>query len=65
MTAPHVTSPGLIGRREVARRLGVHPNTVRALVDRGELTLAARIGPRGDWRFDPAEVTAYIARSAA
>lgn len=34
---------------EVAQRLGLHTNTVKRMLKRGELS-GYRIGTRGDWR---------------
>lgn len=47
-----------ITTREAAARLGIHPRTVARLVERNELTPAARLnlGHYGSFVFDPAEV---------
>lgn len=47
-----------ITTREAAARLGIHPRTVARLVERNEITPAARLdlGHYGAFVFDPAEV---------
>ncbi len=50
---------GLLTARQVARLLNVHVNTVRRWNDRGILK-AYRIGPRGDRRFDKADVEGFL-----
>ena len=50
---------GLLTARQVARLLNVHVNTVRRWNDRGILK-AYRIGPRGDRRFDKAEIEGFL-----
>lgn len=47
-----------ITTRDAADVLGIHPRTVARLVERNELTPAARldIGRAGTFLFDPAEV---------
>ena len=53
--------PGkLLNVREVAEFLHVHPNTVRQWSDSG-LIRSFRVGPRGDRRFNLADVTGSIA----
>lgn len=44
---------------EVAHELHVHPNTLRKWCDKGILK-TYRIGPRGDRRFKPKDVTALL-----
>ncbi len=44
---------------EVARFLGVHPNTVRHWADQGLLG-AVRLGPRRDRRFTRQELSRFI-----
>lgn len=48
-----------MGVREVARRLGVHENTVRNWVSRGELIPVRRKGPGKYLRFDSEAVERY------
>jgi excisionase family DNA binding protein len=50
---------GLLTARQVARLLNVHVNTVRRWNDRGILK-AYRIGPRGDRRFDKADIDMFL-----
>ncbi len=45
-----------LGVREAAARIGVHENTVRNMVARGELRVARRLPVSGYARFDPQEV---------
>jgi excisionase family DNA binding protein len=47
--------------REVSEWLGIHVNTVKRMSDRGELPYF-RVGLRGDRRYRPADVRAYIER---
>lgn len=58
--AKNETDDTLITTDEVARRLGIHVETVRLLVGRGELP-AVRVGRI--FRFDPADVRAYIEKN--
>ena len=51
----------LLKKSEVAERLRVHPRTVAAYVRRGDLR-AIRVG--NAYRFDEAEVEAYLRRGA-
>jgi excisionase family DNA binding protein len=53
-------SNGLLNPRQVARLLNVHVNTVRRWNDRGILK-AYRIGPRGDRRFNKADIDMFLA----
>jgi excisionase family DNA binding protein len=53
-------SNGLLTARQVARLLNVHVNTVRRWNDRGILK-AYRIGPRGDRRFNKADIDVFLA----
>lgn len=53
-----------LGVPEAARRLGVHPNTLYAWIDAGHIK-ATRIGPRGHWRLNPADVDELAAGGAA
>jgi excisionase family DNA binding protein len=52
-------SNGLLTARQVARLLNVHVNTVRRWNDRGILK-AYRIGPRGDRRFNKADIDIFL-----
>lgn len=52
-------SNGLLTARQVARLLNVHVNTVRRWSDRGILK-AYRIGPRGDRRFNKADIDMFL-----
>lgn len=45
--------------REVASWLGVHVNTVKRMGERGDLPFY-RIGRRGDRRYRPADIDAYL-----
>jgi len=56
-------SYGLLTARQVARLLNVHVNTVRRWNDRGILK-AYRIGPRGDRRFNKADIDMFLAANA-
>jgi excisionase family DNA binding protein len=47
--------------REVALWLGVHVNTVKRLGNSGEIPFV-RIGTRGDRRYKPSDVNAYLER---
>lgn len=49
----------MLKAREVAERLGVHVNTVKRMGDRSEIPFY-RIGPRGDRRFRPVDIEAYL-----
>lgn len=42
-----------------ARRIGVHPNTLKRLLKRGAIT-GVRINARGDWRVDPDALQRYV-----
>ena len=44
---------------EVAHLLHIHPNTVRLWCKIGVLK-SYRIGKRGDYRFDPADIESFI-----
>lgn len=47
--------------REVAEALHLHVNTIKRLGDRGELPFY-RVCARGDRRYHPTDVQAYLAR---
>ncbi len=49
----------LLTVREAARKLSVHPNTLRRWSNRG-LIKAHRIGPRRDRRFEEEEIEAFL-----
>lgn len=51
----------LLKPRDVASWLGVHVNTVKRMSDRGEIPFY-RIGTRGDRRYHPSDITAYLER---
>ena len=53
----------MLNAKEVAALLGVHLNTVKRLVQRGDLR-AYRIATRGDMRFTREDVDAYLATTA-
>jgi excisionase family DNA binding protein len=50
----------LLNAKQVAALLGVHLNTVKRLVKHGEIP-HYRLGIRGDLRFDPADIDAWLA----
>jgi excisionase family DNA binding protein len=52
-------SKGMYTTTEMARFLGVHPNTVRNWSDQG-LLRAVRLGPRRDRRFTRQELNRFI-----
>lgn len=52
---------GLLKPKEVAGWLGVHVNTVKRMGDRGEIPFY-RIGRRGDRRYRPQDIEAYLER---
>ncbi|MCI0546385.1 MAG: helix-turn-helix domain-containing protein [Candidatus Rokubacteria bacterium] len=45
------TGGALLTTKEMAARLGVHPDTVRTKVKEGALRPAAKLGRRGGYRF--------------
>jgi excisionase family DNA binding protein len=45
--------------REVAKMLGIHPNTVRRWSDQGILK-AYHIGPRGDRKYKEEDVAEFL-----
>jgi excisionase family DNA binding protein len=45
------TGGALLTTKEIAARLGVHPDTVRTKVKEGVLQPAAKLGRRGGYRF--------------
>ena len=47
---------------QVARRLHLHPNTVRLWSNQG-LLRAYRVGPRRDRRFRPEEIQRFLSES--
>jgi excisionase family DNA binding protein len=49
----------LLAKEQVGRILGRHPRTVARMAKDGQIT-AVRIGTRGDVRFRPQDVDAYI-----
>jgi excisionase family DNA binding protein len=44
---------------EVAKRMHIHPNTVRRWTDQGKLNTQQRIGPRGARRFSEEEINNF------
>ena len=50
----------LLTAKQAAARLSVHVNTVKRLVRHGEIP-HYRLGARGDLRFDPADIDAWLA----
>ena len=50
----------LLTAKQAAARLSVHVNTVKRLVRLGEIP-HYRLGTRGDLRFDPADIDAWLA----
>ncbi len=50
---------GLLTIREVARLLNAHPNSIRRWADMG-LLASCRVGIRGDRRFKPEDVSAFL-----
>lgn len=53
------TDERMLRPKEVAKWLGLHVNTVKRMSDRGELA-HYRIGSRGDRRYRPEDVNAYL-----
>jgi len=51
--------PCLIGAREAARRLGVHPETLRRAVRDGRVE-AVRLGARGWLRFRVVDIDRFV-----
>lgn len=49
----------LLTAREVAKLLGVHPNTIKHMVRRKEIA-HYRLGTRGDLRFRVEDVEAWL-----
>lgn len=49
----------MLGPRDVAHLLSVHMNTVRRWTNNGILK-TYRIGPRGDRRFQPEDITRFL-----
>lgn len=50
----------LLTAKQAASRLAVHVNTVKRMVRLGQIP-HYRIGDRGDLRFDPADIDAWLA----
>ena len=62
--AASLTGQGMMTTRQVAAALGIHYNTVKNLGDRGALHFV-RVSTRGDRRYDPDDVAAYLDRMTA
>lgn len=63
MRKPTLVSPKLFYRaEEVARLYGVHPNTVYAMCERGEIP-GKKVG--GRWKFLAVDVDEHLARRGA
>lgn len=62
--APTSGTPGLWRLSSAAARVGLHPETLAAAADAGELPpiTIVRIGPRGTRFVRAAEVEAFLAR---
>jgi excisionase family DNA binding protein len=60
-TAAGGRSPRFLQLADVAEVLNISVNQVYALVRRGDL-VAVKIGGRGQWRVEAAQLEAYIAR---
>ena len=58
------TVPRMLNINEVAHMLHVHPNTVRMWSKIGVLK-AYRIGKRGDYRFDIADINTFLHRDGS
>lgn len=59
--APTHATPGLWRLKSVAARLGLHPETLAAAAQAGDLPLTLlRIGPRGTRFFRAAEVESFL-----
>lgn len=56
---------GLMTTDQVAAYLGVHPETVRAWVRKGQLPIAAKFGNRGGFRFRQSDVDQFLDRRKA
>ncbi len=64
--APTPSSPGLWRLAAAAARLGLHPETLAAAADAGELTpiTIVRIGPRGTRFVRAADVEVFLSNGA-
>lgn len=54
-------SEKMLKPREVATWLGVHVNTVKRMSNRGDFP-TYRVGQRGDRRYRPSDIEAYLTR---
>ena len=61
--ASHNQENTMLTASEVAHLLNVHINTVRRWSNNGVLK-AYRIGPRGDRRFHPEEITNFLSQES-
>jgi excisionase family DNA binding protein len=55
-------STGLISLAQVALRLGVSGQTIRNMIEAGEIP-AIRV--RGQWRFEPQDIEDYLSRNTS
>lgn len=53
----------LLNIDEVSEQLGMHPETVRELLRRGDLVGVKMPGLRGRWKVEPAEIDRFINRN--
>ncbi|MBO9555552.1 helix-turn-helix domain-containing protein [Cellulomonas sp.] len=64
MTRSH-SSPALLGVRDVAEMLGIHPETVREMARRKQIRAIKFGGRTSPYRFRPAAVDELIAKREA
>lgn len=58
----HMTKK-LLNINEASEQLGMHPQTVRELLRRGDLAGVKMPGLRGRWRVEPAAIDRFIKRN--